>query len=109
MVSHHKRHQRICVTNQLIDNYYVLSGILIEKCSFEAACQFNAKAGAIDQVTLGDQPVGYPWSVSVFKAAFPFGQKFEHSASRFLQSTFATRQFEFVVFVSYIILLYFIL
>jgi len=26
----------------------VLSGILIEKCSFEASCQFNAKPGAID-------------------------------------------------------------
>jgi len=45
------------VTNQLKDNFYVLSGILIEKCSFQAACQFNAKSGAIDQVTLGDQPV----------------------------------------------------
>jgi len=47
---------------------------LIEKCSFQAACQFNAKLGAINQVTLGDTPVvGHPWSISVFKAAFPFG------------------------------------
>jgi len=43
----------------MIDNFYVglLSGIFIEKCSFQAACQFNAKSGAIHQVTLGDQPV----------------------------------------------------
>jgi len=34
MISHVKWHQRIYVTNQLIDNFYVLSGILIEKCSF---------------------------------------------------------------------------
>jgi len=58
MASHHKRHQRIYVTNQLMDNLHVLSGILIEKCSYWVACQFNAKSGAIDQVTLGDQPVG---------------------------------------------------
>jgi len=37
-----------------MDNIYVLSGILIEKCSFQAACQFNAKSCAIDQVTLSD-------------------------------------------------------
>ena len=59
MVSHTKMHQRICVTNPLMENLYVglLSGILIEKCSFYAACQFNAKSGAIDQVTLGDRLV----------------------------------------------------
>jgi len=57
MVSHHKRHQRIYVTNQLMDNFYVLFGILIEKCSFQAAGRFNAKSGAIDQVTLGNQSV----------------------------------------------------
>jgi len=45
------------VTNQLVDSFYVLSGTLIEKCSFLAACQFHAKLGAIDQVTLGNQPV----------------------------------------------------
>jgi len=38
-----------------MDNFYVLSGILIEKCSFLVSCQSNAKSGAIDQVTLGDQ------------------------------------------------------
>jgi len=54
MVSHHKMHQRIYVTNQLI---FVVSGISIEKCSFWEACQFKAKSCAIDQVTLGDQPV----------------------------------------------------
>jgi len=51
---------------------------LIENCSFEAACQFNAESGAIDQVTLGDQPVdainlqpvGHPWSISVSKLHF---------------------------------------
>jgi len=41
-----------------MDNLHVLSGILVEKCSYWVACQFNAKSGAIDQVTLGDQPVG---------------------------------------------------
>ena len=35
MVSHHKRHQRIYVTNELVDNFYVRSGILIENY---AAC-----------------------------------------------------------------------
>jgi len=38
-------------------NFYVLSGILIEKCSFQVSCQFIAKSGAIDQLTLGDRPV----------------------------------------------------
>jgi len=70
VVSHHKRHQRIYVTNQLMDNFYVFSDILIEKCSFYAACQFNAKLGAIDQVTLDDQPVGQTWSISMFKLHF---------------------------------------
>ena len=57
----------VYVTKQLIDDFYVglLSGILIEKCSFLAACQFNAKSGIIDQVTLGDQPAGQPWSWSI--------------------------------------------
>jgi len=40
---------------------------LIEKCSFQVSCQFNAKSGAIDQLRLGDRlvdrdrPVGHPW------------------------------------------------
>ena len=35
MVSNRKRHQRIYVFNQLMDdNFYILSGILIEKYSF---------------------------------------------------------------------------
>jgi len=34
VVSHHKRHQTMYVTNQLMDNFCILSGILIEKCSF---------------------------------------------------------------------------
>jgi len=34
VVNYCNRHQRIYVTNQLMDNFYVLSGILIEKCSF---------------------------------------------------------------------------
>jgi len=45
------------VTNQLMDNFYIFSGILIEKCSFKVFGQFNAKSGAINQVTLGDRPV----------------------------------------------------
>ena len=50
-----------------MDNFYVLCRILIEKCSFLVSCQFNAKSGAIDQLTIGDRPVdrdrlvGYPW------------------------------------------------
>jgi len=38
-----------------------------------------------------------------------FGWNFEHSSSSFIHLTFAKRQFEFVVFVSYMVLLYFIL
>ena len=34
MVSHYNRYQRIYVTNQPMDTFYVLSDILIEKCSF---------------------------------------------------------------------------
>ena len=33
------------------------SRISIEKCSFYLSCQFNAKSGAIKQLTRGDQPV----------------------------------------------------
>jgi len=63
-----KAPKNIC--DQPTDNFYVLSDILIEKCSFYAACQFNAKLGAIDQVTLDDQPVGQTWSISMFKLHF---------------------------------------
>jgi len=35
----------------------MLSGILIETCSFQVSCQFNAKSGAIDQLRLGNRPV----------------------------------------------------
>jgi len=38
-----------------------------------------------------------------------FDYNFEYSSSSFIQSTFATSQFELVVFVSYMVLLYFIL
>ena len=37
------------------------------KCSFQLSCQFNAKSGAIDQLSFGDRPVdrdrlvGNPW------------------------------------------------
>ena len=34
MVSQHKMHQRTYVTDQLMDNFYVLSGILIENVLF---------------------------------------------------------------------------
>jgi len=44
------------MTNQLMDNFFALSGILIEKCSFYVSCQFNAKSGAIDQLGLGNRP-----------------------------------------------------
>jgi len=42
-----------------MDNLYVLPGIIIEKCSFQVFCQFNAKSGAIDQLTRGDRPVDH--------------------------------------------------
>jgi len=41
--------------------FYVLSEILIEKCSIQASCQFNVILGAIDQMRLGYQRVGHPW------------------------------------------------
>ena len=37
--------------------FYMLSEVLIEKCSFYVSCQFNAKSGAIEQLRLGDRPV----------------------------------------------------
>jgi len=40
-----------------MDSFYVLTGTLIEKCSLQVTCQFNAKSGAIDQVTLSDRPL----------------------------------------------------
>jgi len=40
-----------------MDNFYVRSGILIEKCSFQVSYQSNAKSGVIDQVTLDNQLV----------------------------------------------------
>ena len=64
MVNHCDRHQRIYVTNQLMDTFYVLSGLLIEKCSVYVSCQSNPKSDVIDQVTLGDQ------YFSDFKATF---------------------------------------
>jgi len=30
----------------------------------------QCKISAIDQVTLGDQPISHPWSISVFKLDF---------------------------------------
>jgi len=36
-----------------MDNFCVLSGIFIEKCSFQVSCKFNAKSGTINQLTLG--------------------------------------------------------
>jgi len=40
-----------------MDNFYVLSGLLIEKCYLQVSCQSNAKSGVIDQPTFGDRPV----------------------------------------------------
>ena len=58
---------KVHVTNQLMDNLYVLSGILIEKCSLYSRYlyQFNAKSGAIDKLTLGDQLVDHPWHTGI--------------------------------------------
>jgi len=44
-------------------HFCVLSEILKEKRSFWLSCQFNAKLGAIDQLTLGNRRVGHPWSI----------------------------------------------
>jgi len=59
MVSHRKEARKINVTNQFMDHFYVLSGILIDKRSLSVSCQFNAKSGAIDQLTFGDRPVDH--------------------------------------------------
>jgi len=71
MLSHRKSHQIIYVTSHLMDNFYVLSGILIKTCSFNVSCQLNEKPGTIDQLTLSDRPVdrdrlvGHPWSTLI--------------------------------------------
>jgi len=52
-------------------------------CSFQVSCQFNAKSGAINQLTLGDrlvdhdQFVGHPWLtrlLACFKKRWPTNQ-----------------------------------
>jgi len=48
------------IREQLVDNFNALSGILIEKCSFQVSRQFNAKSGATDQLPLGDRLVDHP-------------------------------------------------
>jgi len=45
------------VTKCNVSHFYALSEILNERCPFEVPCQFNAKSGAIDQLTPGDRPV----------------------------------------------------
>jgi len=65
-------------------------------------------------VKLGDLPVdaiNLLATPGLFKclSCISFGKNFEHSTSSFMKSTFAKRQFEFVVFVRYIVLQYFIL
>jgi len=40
-----------------MDNFYVLSGILIEIYSFKVSCQLSAESDATDQVTFSDRPV----------------------------------------------------
>jgi len=63
-------------------------------------------------MTLSDQPVGHPWSISMFKLHFFLVRILNILPQifiNFMQSNFAKRQFEFVVFVSYIALLSFIL
>ena len=49
--------RKIFVTNQFMGHFYILSGILVDKRSLKVSCQFNAKSGVIDQLTLGDRPV----------------------------------------------------
>ena len=64
-------------------------------------------------MTLSDQPVD---AINLFAtpglfqclSCISFGKNFEQSTSIVMQSNFAKRQFEFVVFVSYIVLLHFI-
>jgi len=55
-----------------------------------------------------DQPVGHPWSISVFKLHF-FWLEFWTFYLKLYAVNLAKRQFEFVVFVSCIVSLYFIL
>jgi len=59
-----------------MDNFYVLSDILVEKCSCWVSCPFHAKSNAIEQVTLGDQPdnaIDLFATLVYFSATFPFG------------------------------------
>jgi len=55
-----------------------------------------------------DRPVCHPVLFQCL-SYISFGWNFEHSTSSFIQSAFAKRLFEFAVFVSYIVLLYFVL
>ena len=64
-------------TNQLMDNFYVLSGILVEKYSFQVSCEFNAKLGAIDRsiaIDLLATPALHHSFLFVFMPAFPLGR-----------------------------------
>jgi len=40
------------------------------KMFFLGSLSIQCKSGAIDRVTLGDKPVGHPWSISVLKLHF---------------------------------------
>jgi len=72
--------------NRQPTTFYVLPGTLIEKCSFWISCQFNAKSGAINQVTLDDQLVDaiHPLATpDIFQplSYISFGWNFEDSSS----------------------------
>jgi len=81
---------------------------------FLGILSFSAKSGAIDQVILDDRPlnaIDLLATPDLFQGLsyISFGYNFEHSSSGFMQSNFAKRQFKSVVFVSYIVLLLFVL
>jgi len=81
MISHCKRHQRIWVTNQLMDNFYVLSGILIPikidwKMFFlgilsnQCKMRCDQRSDTRRLTSRCDRPGGFPWYISMFKLNF---------------------------------------
>jgi len=63
-------------TNQLIDKFYVLSGIFIEKMLFlgilSIQCKIRSDRSTDTRRSTSryDRPVGHPWSISMFELHF---------------------------------------
>jgi len=67
-------------------HFYPLPKTLNEKCSFQVSCQFNAKSGVIDQLTLSDRPVDRAWSTCWLPLLYSMGLKLLWGPSEDLQS-----------------------